>query len=927
MMSDNTPSKRQRINRIVVDDDDDDENMSNPDLERDNISVPSSEEEGEDLLENLYEDYLPIAEQDTYEKAGLVDDDDIEVNETWEERRRYQREADEEIDLRHRLRRQREDENFDEVMRDGKDDEDGEERAELDELDEEEMEDRLIDERGGGKLNLEAFDCPLREWIIKEETREEIRHRFKQFLNKYYDGIKDRERYERSKKYENSTSDIELRDDPNAPKKKKPIYPGKIVQMCANNRTSLEVRYPELGEYQSLLTIWLTDVPKMMLEIFDEVLWDCIKERFPQYDKIVKQHEVHIRIIDLPIADSLRDLRQKDLNNLIKTTGVVTKRSSVSPQLKIQYYDCPTCKNIIGPYSGAFIDEKPDICVNCEAKKGFKINQEKTEYGNYQKITLQESPGTVPAGRVPRYKDVYLLGDLIDTVRPGEEIEVTGIYEYSKDEVSTDRSGFPTYNTIITANHIKKKNINSILSDEDRKKILDLANSPQIKERIIKSMAPSVYGHKHVKTALAMSLFGGCAKEGGTGGAHRVRGDINILLLGDPGTAKSQILKYAEKTAPRAVYTTGKGASAVGLTAGVHKDHISKEWVLEGGALVLADQGVCIIDEFDKMNEQDRTSIHEAMEQQTISVSKAGIICSLQARCAVLAAANPIGGRYDQSYSLAENVELTDPILSRFDVLCVLQDIVDPIKDEHLANFVVNSHMRNHPEPFFSEVEYENSSTHSISNDNANNNDDDDGIEPIDQELLKKYIQYARINCRPVFHQIDTEKLVSLYADMRKQSKQSGGVPIAVRHIESCMRMAEASAKMSLRDHVNDDDVNSAIKVMLESFLQAQKISVRRQLQQSFRKYITYGEGNNQLLYHTLNGKFKDQYILNRHVGRPNDSIRIYTDDFERIARGMNIYDVAPFYKSTLFRNSYELDERNKCIICIIDSFNAHSRN
>jgi DNA replication licensing factor MCM2 len=192
-------------------------------------------------------------------------------------------------------------------------------------------------------------------------------------------------------------------------------------------------------------------------------------------------------------------------------------------------------------------------------------------------------------------------------------------------------------------------------------------------------------------------LFGGCAKESGNG-THRVRGDINILLLGDPGTAKSQVLKYAEKIAPRSVYTTGKGASAVGLTAGVHRDPMTKEWTLEGGALVLADQGVCLIDEFDKMNEQDRTSIHEAMEQQTISVSKAGIVTSLQARCAVIAAANPIGGRYDPSFTLAENVELTDPILQRFDILCVLQDVVDPVVDEQLANFVVRSHMRSHPE-------------------------------------------------------------------------------------------------------------------------------------------------------------------------------------------------------------------------------------
>ena len=182
-------------------------------------------------------------------------------------------------------------------------------------------------------------------------------------------------------------------------------------------------------------------------------------------------------------------------------------------------------------------------------------------------------------------------------------------------------------------------------------------------ERIVKSIAPSIYGHENIKTGIALALFGGVEKA--PSHSHRLRGDINVLLLGDPGTAKSQFLKYVEKTASRAVYTTGKGASAVGLTAAVHKDPITREWTLEGGALVLADKGVCLIDEFDKMNDQDRVSIHEAMEQQSISISKAGIVTQLQARCSVLAAANPVNGRYDPSKTFADNVELTDPILSR----------------------------------------------------------------------------------------------------------------------------------------------------------------------------------------------------------------------------------------------------------------------
>ncbi|VEN64463.1 unnamed protein product [Callosobruchus maculatus] len=257
-----------------------------------------------------------------------------------------------------------------------------------------------------------------------------------------------------------------------------------------------------------------------------------------------------------------------------------------------------------------------------------------------------------------------------------------------------------------------------------------MSKNHRIADRIIASIAPSIFGHDYIKRALALALFGGQAKN--PGDKHKVRGDINVLVCGDPGTAKSQFLKFVEKIAPRAVFTTGQGASAVGLTAYVRRNPTTREWTLEAGALVLADQGVCLIDEFDKMNDQDRTSIHEAMEQQSISVSKAGIVTSLQARCSVIAAANPIGGRYDPSMTFAQNVNLSDPILSRFDILCVVRDEVDPIQDQHLAKFVVGSHIRHHPAK----------------------RETDDFEETVNelqipQDMLKKYLVYARQNIHP----------------------------------------------------------------------------------------------------------------------------------------------------------------------------------
>lgn len=303
------------------------------------------------------------------------------------------------------------------------------------------------------------------------------------------------------------------------------------------------------------------------------------------------------------------------------------------------------------------------------------------------------------------------------------------------------------------------------------------------------------------------------------------------MLVGDPGTAKSQFLKYVEKTAHRAVYTTGKGSTAVGLTAAVRKDPITGEWMLEGGALVLADNGTCLIDEFDKMNDKDRTSIHEAMEQQTISISKAGIVTTLQARCSVIAAANPTRGRYDPSRTFHDNVDLTDAILSRFDILCVVKDTVDPEDDERLAGFVVESHTRSHPKSraleqaaMFAAAPQSDLATQDEPTPTTHTNN------IIPQSLLKKYIIYAKQTTYPHLNTMDQEKLTQFYTDLRRESVSGGGIPITVRHIESAVRLAEAHARMNLREYVREDDVNTAISVLLRSFISSQKYAVSKGL-------------------------------------------------------------------------------------------------
>lgn len=424
-------------------------------------------------------------------------------------------------------------------------------------------------------------------------------------------------------------------------------------------------------------------------------------------------------------------------------------------------------------------------------------------------------------------------------------------------------------------------------------------------------------------------MFGGVPKNPQQ--KHKIRGDINVLVLGDPGTAKSQFLKYVEKTAHRAVYATGQGASAVGLTASVRKDPITREWTLEGGALVLADRGVCLIDEFDKMNDQDRTSIHEAMEQQSISISKAGIVTSLQARCSVIAAANPIYGRYNQQIPFSQNVDLTEPILSRFDILCVVKDRVDPVMDEALARFVVNSHFRSHPafDPAVDEsmtlrqdpdvcvilfciFDCDCSLTNFISI----------VIQIIGQDLLRKYIMFSRERVHPRIAQIDQDRIASLYSELRAQSQITGAIPITVRHLESIIRMAEASARMHLRDWVREQDVNLAIRVMVESFIQAQKFGVARPLRRKFARYITYARDSEELLYQVLSDIVHEE-LRSYYYSRGNDqdqelpaTIEVSAEDFEERAKDLQVYDLSEFYECTLFRtNGFTYDANERTIV------------
>ncbi|KAL9559494.1 MCM DNA helicase complex subunit [Mucor bainieri] len=733
------------------------------------------------------------------------------------------------------------------------------------------------DEDGVPEMSLSDLrnmkDTSIAVWITREAVRRGIKREFKDFLQTYVD--------------EHGTS----------------VYGERIRDMGERNKESFEVNYENLAESKIILAYYLSNSPIAMLKILDEVALEVTLLQFPAYERI--HREIHVRITDLPVKNTLRELRQSQLNCLIRVSGVVTRRTGVFPQLKWVKFNCGKCNHLLGPFYQDIHNEiKINTCPSCQSKGPFNVNMEQTVYRNYQKLTIQESPGTVPPGRLPRHREVICLWDLIDQAKPGEEIEVIGVYRNNFDASLSTKNGFPVFATIIEANFInKKENMFAAyrLTEDDTKQILAMGKDKRIGKKIMKSIAPSIYGHDDIKRAIALAMFGGVPKN--IQGKHIIRGDINILMLGDPGTAKSQFLKYVEKTAHRAVYTTGQGASAVGLTASVHKDPITREWTLEGGALVLADRGVCLIDEFDKMNDADRTSIHEAMEQQSISISKAGIVTTLQARCTVLAAANPIRGRYNSSIPFSQNVELTEPILSRFDVLCVVKDLVDPEQDHILATNVIGSHLRSHPLHNEADQKF------------AQPKDNDADI--INQDLLKKYIMYAREKIQPKLQQVDEDKLSRLYSELRRESLASGSIPITVRHLESMIRLAEAHAKMHLREYVRSDDVDMAIRVALDSFISAQKYSMTKVLRRRFMKFTRNSRDDHELLFATLDDICVEKRKLYQlRYRRLPTEVTISISEFENRAKALNIQDVQSFFHSEQFEsNRYTLNSSQGLIV------------
>ncbi|MEM2726685.1 MAG: minichromosome maintenance protein MCM [Archaeoglobaceae archaeon] len=508
------------------------------------------------------------------------------------------------------------------------------------------------------------------------------------------------------------------------------------------------------------------------------------------------------RFYSLPTTKKImiRDLRSSHISKFIAIEGIVRKVTEVRPRVISAAFKCINCKNIVYLPQEDSTLRYPYEC-RCGSKR-FHFIPERSISIDSQRVKIQEYPENLRGGEQPQSIDVILEGDLTGIINPGDRVIVNGVVRAKprgiQQKMLTHMDLFIEGNSI---EMLQQEYEEFEITERDKEEIIKLANSDDIYEKVVRTIAPSIYGHEDIKLAIALQLFGGIAKKLPDG--TEIRGDVHILLVGDPGVAKSQLLKYVHRIAPRSVYTTGKGTTSAGLTATAVRDEIDGRWTLEAGALVLADKGVALVDEIDKMRKEDRSALHEALEQQTISVAKAGINAILKARCALLAAANPKLGRFDRYSPIPEQIDLSPTLLSRFDLIFIMTDEPGEERDKQLASHILSMHQLGEMLEKFKGSGLGEDMKVKISK-----------IEPaIDPELFRKYIAYAR-NIYPVLSEEAKQRIEEFYVSLRTKAKDNSPVPITARQLESIVRLAEASARIRLSETVSTEDVDRVIGVV-----------------------------------------------------------------------------------------------------------------
>jgi replicative DNA helicase Mcm len=564
-------------------------------------------------------------------------------------------------------------------------------------------------------------------------------------------------------------------------------YKKEIGKHAKKGEKAIKVSFQDIASFSHVLADQLLLKPEEILSILELAL-----------DEMGLVSKARVRLIDLPKSQEIRirEIRAKHLGQLIVVEGIVRQASEVRPQIVNAKFECPSCGTIISVLQ---IDKKfrePSRC-SCGRRSGFKLVSK--EMVDAQRIVCEESSESLFGGEQPRRINIFLKEDLVnpkmeEKTNPGAKIKTIGLLK----EVPVPLQSGATstrFDLAIEANNIvplEETYEELEISEEDERQIRELASDPDIYKKLQASISPSVYGYDEIKLALALQLFGGIRKQRSDNTFSR--GDIHLLLVGDPGVAKSVILKFISIVSSKGRYVVGKAATGAGLTATVVRDEFLRGWALEAGAMVLANHGIACIDELEKMTEQDRSAMHEAMEQQTITISKANVQATLRAETSVLGAANPKFGRFDLYQAIAAQFDMPPTLLNRFDLIFVMKDLPERIKDEAIASHVLLEHKKAAQKA------------------------------PIESELLRKYVAFSKQKISPELTEKAVEEIKRFYVDLRSAPAVAEElvrpIPISARQLEALIRLAEASARVRLSKKVTKEDAQRAINILHFSLLQ-----------------------------------------------------------------------------------------------------------